>query len=84
MYNELKGDDFELLVHLYRRIKKEGLSKQGITELLGTQKHLLDLRKTVDLLNDHIWHLHSKKLQFEKEIDGLRTKVDNFDGLSPL
>lgn len=84
MYNELKGDDFELLIHLYRRINSEGLSKQGITELLGTQKRLLDLHKQVDLLNDHIRHLHSKKLQLEKEINVLRTKVDNFDGLSPL
>jgi len=84
MYNELKGDDFVLLVHLYRRIKKEGLSKQDITELLETQHHLLDRGKKVDLYNNHIWGLHAKKLQLEKEIDGLRTKMDNFDGVSPL
>lgn len=83
MYNELKGEDFVLLVHLYRRIKKEGLNKQGITELLETQNRLLDLRKQVDLYNNHILHLHSKKLQLEKEIDELRTKIDNF-GVSPL
>ena len=84
MYNELKGDDFELLVHLYRRIKREGLSKQEITELLETQNRLLDLRKQVDLYNNHILYLHSKKLHLEKEIDELRTKIDNFDGVSPL
>jgi hypothetical protein len=84
IYNELKGDDFVLLVHLYRRIKKEGLSKQDITELLETQHRLLDRGKKVDLYNNHILHLHSKKLQLEKEIDGLRTKMDNFDGVSPL
>ena len=71
-------------VHLFRRIKKEGLNKQGITELLETQNSLLDLRKQVDLNNNHIWHLHSKKLQLEKKIDELRTKIDNFDGVSSL
>jgi predicted RNase H-like nuclease (RuvC/YqgF family) len=71
-------------VHLYRRIKKEELNKQEITELLGIQNSLLDLRKQVELYNNHIWHLHSKKVQLEKEIDGLRTKIDNFDGVSSL
>jgi hypothetical protein len=84
IYKELKDDDFKLLVHLYRHIKKEGINREGITELLETQNRLLDLRKQVNLLNDHIWHLHSKKLQLEKDIDGLRKKIDNFDGMSSL
>ena len=85
MHNELKGKDFELFVHLFRRIKREGLDKQGITELLETQNRPFGLRdKQVDLNNNHIWHLHSKKVQLEKEIDELRTKIDNFDGVSSL
>ena len=68
--NELK-DNLPLFLHLYRRIKKEGLSKQDITELLELQHLLLDLRKRVDLYNNHIWGLHSKKQQMEKEIGRL-------------
>ncbi len=71
IYNELKGD-LPLFLHLYRRIKKERLNKQDITELLKTQRRLLDLGKRVDLYNNHIWDLHSQKLKLEKEIEKLR------------
>ncbi len=70
MYKELKGD-LPLFLHLYRRIKKEGLSRQDIGELLGTQHRLLDLGKRVDLYNNHIWDLHAQKLKLEKEIANL-------------
>jgi hypothetical protein len=34
-YNEL-GDDLPLFLHLFRRMRKEGLSKQDMSELLTT------------------------------------------------
>jgi hypothetical protein len=39
IYKELKNE-LPLFLHLYRRIKKEGLSKQDITELLEIQPPL--------------------------------------------
>ena len=71
IYKELK-DDLPLFLHLYRRVKKERLNKQDITELLKTQHCLLDLSKKVDLYNNHILALHSKKLQLEKEIGKIK------------
>jgi hypothetical protein len=71
---ELKGD-LPLFLHLYRRIKKEGLGKQDITELLKTQLRLLDLRKKVDLYNNHIWDLHAQKLRLEKEVERLKRQI---------
>lgn len=53
IYNDLK-DDFPIFFHLYRRIKKEGLKKQDITELLKSQQELSFVEKRVDLYNDHI------------------------------
>jgi hypothetical protein len=47
IYKELKNE-LPLFLHLYRRIKKEGLSKQDITELLEFSR-LLDLGKKVEL-----------------------------------
>ena len=70
LYNELKGD-LSPFLHLYRRIKKEGLSRQDIGELLETQHLLLELRKRVDLYNNHIWSLHEQKLKLEKEVGRL-------------
>ncbi len=67
IYNEVKND-LPLFVRLYARIKKEGLNKHQIVELLKTPNRLLDLGKKVDLYNDHIWDLHSKKVQMYKEI----------------
>ncbi len=68
VYNEIK-DDLALFLDLYRCIKKEWLFKQQITELLKIPNRLLDLKDMVDLYNDYIWDLQSKKLKLEKEMD---------------
>ncbi len=68
VYNELK-DDLPLFLQLYKRIKKEGLGKQEIIDLLRTPNCLMALNKRVDLFNDHIQELHAKKLKLEKEIE---------------
>jgi hypothetical protein len=70
IYNEAK-DDLPLFLDLRRRIKKERLSKPQIIELLKTPNLLLDLRKRVDMYTDHIWDLHSNKLQLEKDVNKL-------------
>jgi hypothetical protein len=53
VYNELK-DDLPLFLHLNGRIKKEGLDKQDVTDLLDTQTQLRVLRERVDIYNKHI------------------------------
>ena len=68
LYNEVK-DDLPLFLDLYRRIKKEGLGKQQIVELLGTPNRLLDLKDRVDLYDDHISGLHTKKLNLQNEME---------------
>jgi hypothetical protein len=67
IYLELKND-FSLFLYLFLRIKKEGLNKQDITELLENQNKLGDLAKMVGLFNQHLKELRSDKLQLEKEI----------------
>jgi hypothetical protein len=68
IYNEVKND-LPLFLRLYGRIKKERLSKPQIVELLETPNRLLDLKEKVELYNDHLWNLHSKKEQMEKELE---------------
>ncbi len=53
IYHELKND-FQLFFHLYRPIKKERLSKVGITELVENQQDLKFLERRVELYNEHI------------------------------
>ncbi len=67
IYNELKGD-LSTFLDLYRRIKEERLSKQQITELLKTPNLLSDLKERVNLYNDHLRELHTKKVRLEREI----------------
>ena len=74
MYNEMKHD-LPLFVRLHGRIKKERLSRSQISELLKMPNLLLDLKKNVDLYNDHIWNLHSKKLKIGKEIEEKRKSL---------
>jgi hypothetical protein len=53
IYNDL-GKDFPIFFHLYRRIKKEQLSKQDITDLVKGQQELAYLEKRVELYHDYI------------------------------
>ena len=59
IYRELKKD-FPLLLHLYHRIKKEGLNKQDITDLLQNHNNLIDLDEQVKFHNNHIIEQQSK------------------------
>jgi hypothetical protein len=51
IYQDLK-DDCPLFMHLYMRIKKEGLNKQDITKLLENQNKLVELDDCLKLYND--------------------------------
>ncbi len=44
IYNDLR-DDFPLFFHIYRRINKQGFSKENITELVENQQDLNSLKE---------------------------------------
>jgi Trp operon repressor len=67
IHSELKND-FPLFLHLFRRIKKEGLNKQDITDLLESQNELKEMEKRVTAANSLLASLNSDILQLEKEI----------------
>jgi hypothetical protein len=67
VYLELKND-FPLFLNLFRRIKKEGLNKQDITDLLESLTELKEIEKRVTAANNLLASLNSVKLQLEKEI----------------
>ena len=83
IYQDLR-DDFPVFMHLYKRIKKEGLDKQEITDLLENQNKLEDLEQRVMLYNEFIRGRQLEKQQLEREIDVLRKTRDNYDGISQL
>jgi hypothetical protein len=67
VYLELKND-LPLFLNLFRRIKKEGLNKQDITDLLESLTELKEIEKRVTAANNLLASLNSVKLQLEKEI----------------
>jgi transposase len=66
VYEELK-DDLPLFIHLYRRIKKERLTKQDVTDIIEYQRQLKDLDKKVDFYNNHIESLIKRIVKLENE-----------------
>jgi hypothetical protein len=83
IYQELK-DDWPLFIHLYKRIKKEGLNKEQITDLVENEQRLVDLEQRVMLYKEFIRGQQLEKRQLEKDIDVLRRMRDNYDGISPI
>ena len=75
IHNDLKKD-FDRFLHLYRRIKKEGLTKQDITSLIQNQQRLKDLDNRVQQYCKFIREQQLQKQQLEKEIDKLNAKID--------
>jgi hypothetical protein len=77
MYNDLKND-FPLFIYLFKRIKKEGLNKQDIIDLVKNQQSLKELDHRVDLYLDFIRGQQVQKQRLEQEIERLNKKLDNF------
>ena len=67
--------DLLLFLDLHNHIKKERLINTQLVELLKNPNILLDLKKKVGLYNDHIWELHSKKVQMEKELEEKKKRL---------
>jgi hypothetical protein len=83
IYDELK-DDLPILIHLYRRIKKEELTKQDITNLLQDQQRLKDMEKRVDLYLEHIKGQQLQIKLHDQVINTLKSRIDNYNGICIL
>jgi DNA-binding CsgD family transcriptional regulator len=70
IYKEV-GPDLPLFLHLYRQIKNEELNKQEIIDLIQSHRKIVDMEKTIDLLNTHIYYLRKDK-------EGLREEIKNY------
>lgn len=72
-YEELK-DDLPIFLHLYRRIKKERLTKQDVTDIIEHQRCLKDLDKKVDFYNNHTQRLMTQIIQLKNKHKELTKK----------
>jgi hypothetical protein len=78
IYDDLK-DDLPIFIHIYRRIKKEKLTKQDITNLLQNQQRLKDMEKRVDLYLEHIRGQQLQIKQHDQLISNLKSSIDNYN-----
>jgi DNA-binding transcriptional MerR regulator len=76
LYHSL-GEDLPLFLHLFDRIKEEGLSREEITDMLQSQRNVADMQETLIWLNNHIPELGREKQELEQEIARLRD-IKNF------
>ena len=74
-----------LFIYPYHRVKKEGLNKQEITEILQYKNKLKDLCHELEYYYNRISELKYRKLAFEQEIHYLQQRrIDNYDGINPI
>jgi transposase len=83
IYKELEKD-FPIFIHLYRRIKKEGLNNQAITDLLQNHNELIHLNEQVGFYNNHIREQQLKLQQLAQTINKLQSKIDDNNTTSPV
>lgn len=67
IYKEI-GPDLLLFLYLYRQIKKEGLNKQEIAELIQNQRKFTDLKISIELLHNHVDYLEKEKEELHEHI----------------
>jgi transposase len=60
LYHNL-GKDLPLFLHLFNRIKEEGLSREEIAYMIEIQSNIADKQETVVWLNKHIAELGKEK-----------------------
>lgn len=73
--------NWPLFFNLYKYIKKEGMNKESIKDLLKNQYSIADLENKVEFYNNHLRAQQLKIQKFEIEINNLRRKRDNYDGM---
>jgi hypothetical protein len=73
-------NDFPLFIYLYKRIKKEGLNKHDIKNLVKNQD-LKFMEYRVNLYNDFIKGQQLQKQPLEQEIDRLKNKISRLNHL---
>jgi septal ring factor EnvC (AmiA/AmiB activator) len=84
IYPEILQDyNWKIFFHLFTRIKEEGRDKQDITELLQNRNKLKDLSEELEFYHNRISELRSRKSILEQEINSLRRRRDNYDGINP-
>lgn len=71
LYHSLVKDP-PLFLHLFNRIKEEGLSREEIAYMIEIQSNIADKQETVVWLNKHISELGKEKQELEKDIIRLR------------
>ncbi|MGD9533900.1 MAG: hypothetical protein AB7V56_09050 [Candidatus Nitrosocosmicus sp.] len=76
LYNNL-GRDLPLFLHLYNRIKEEGLDREQISYMIEVQRNVTDLEHAVMWLNIHVPELEREKEELEQEIFRLRKIKDS-------
>lgn len=83
IYKEL-GQDFPLFIPLYKRAKEEGLNKEEITEILQNKNKLKDICYELGFYHTRISELKDTKSALEQEVNSLKRRRDNYDGITPV
>lgn len=78
IYKEI-GSDLSLFLYLYKRIKKEGLNKQDIAELIQNQSKFSDLIKSIELLRNHISYLEKEKEELHEQIKNYLEDIERIN-----
>lgn len=71
LYHSL-GNDLPLFLQLFNRIKKEGLTRDDVKDLIEIQRSIGEMENAVVWLNGHTSELEREKEGLEQEITRLR------------
>ena len=80
LYHKL-GHDLPLCLHLFERVKKEGLTREGITDMLQTHHNTADMKETLIWLNSHVPERMKEKREYHEQeivrLDKLRNSMED-------
>lgn len=79
LYHSL-GKDLPLFLQLYNRVKKEGLTRDDVKDLIEIQRSIGEMENAVVWLNKHTSELERQKEELEQEISRLsefRNSLEN-------
>jgi hypothetical protein len=71
------GKDLPLFLHLFNRIKEQGLSRDEIAYMIEMQSDIAEMQETVGWLHKHISELEKDKEEIEQEIFRLERIKDS-------
>ena len=82
LYRELRDDDIQMLVYLFKELQRHGLDdRSDICNILQQEEKIKNLDNYPDETAGIVGKLNFTKMQLERDVDDFTKRIDHYDSV---